>query len=83
MTAPTNRSGAGTETWVLGLSSAFTMAAAMSSGSTGFCAPVALVPAISSVLVKVGRITVTSTPCGANSSAIAVDRPTTANFVPA
>ena len=78
-----NRNGAGTETCVFGLSSAFTIAAAMSSGWTGFCAPVALVPAISSVLVNVGRMTVTSTPCGANSSASAVDSPTTANLVPA
>jgi hypothetical protein len=38
---------------------------------------------MSSVLVKVGITQLTSTPWGANSSAIAVDSPTTANFVPA
>ena len=65
------------------MSMAFTIAAAMSSGWTGFCGPVALVPAINSVLVNVGMTTVTSTPWGANSSAMAVVRPTTANLVPA
>jgi hypothetical protein len=55
----------------------------MSSGWTGLVAPVALVPAISSVLVNVGMTQLIWTPCGANSSASAVDSPTTANLVPA
>ena len=55
----------------------------MSSGSTGLVLAVVWVPAISSVLVKVGITQLTWTPCGANSSDSAVDRPTTANLVPA
>ena len=80
--AATNRSGRGTDTIVVGLSSTLTTAAATSSGWTGFWAALVWVPAISSVLVNVGSTTLTWTPCGANSSASAVDNPTTANFVP-
>jgi hypothetical protein len=64
----------------LGSASTF---AAMSSGSTGLLAETSSVPEISSVLVNGGMSTLTSTPWGANLSASAVERPTTANFVPA
>ena len=65
----------GTDTRVFGLSSTLTIAAAISDGSTGFCAADGDVPEISSVLVNVGSTALTLTPCGANSSAIAVDSP--------
>ena len=78
-----NRIPPGTDTWVFGLSSTFTMAAAISAGSTALSAPTPCVPLINSVLTNGGMTTLTSTPCEANSSAIAVDSPTTANLVPA
>ncbi|SLC82088.1 Uncharacterised protein [Mycobacteroides abscessus subsp. massiliense] len=77
VTAP---SGLGTVTWTRGFSMMRTTAAAMSSGSTGFWAPVESVPAISSVLVKVGSTALTWTPCGANSSLRARESPTTPNL---
>ena len=83
MIAPKNRPHGGTDASVLGLSSILTTAAAMSSGSTGFCAAEVWVPATNSVLVNVGITQLTSTPCGANSSDSPEDRPTTANLVPA
>ena len=72
----------GTVTCVLGLSSARTMAAAMSSGSTGRFARVCAVPEINSVRVNGGITTLTWMPRPANSSAIALDRLITADFVP-
>src|ERR1700684_3417272 len=70
----------GTDTRDFGLSSTLTIAAAISDGSTGFCAADGDVPEISSVLVKVGSTTGTLTACGANSSASAADRPTNAHL---
>lgn len=78
-----NRIGYGTTTWVFGFSSTLTTAAAISAGATGLLPNGVRVPAIRSVAVSGGMTTLTCTPCGANSSAIAVDIPTTANFVPA